>query len=315
MFHKHTKKKVLLTAAVLSAVSIPAYAAQRAENAPETLVHTDEIVVTASRTEQEVKETPSAVEVITRADIDKMGAETLAQALKLAIGIDIQENAMVGNRSAIRGMNTNQTLILVDGRRVRTENTSETMNYYELQRINMDDVERIEIVRGAASSLYGSEALGGVINIIRKHPDKAQAALTLDWTTRQSDQGIRLDSGKVGKWAFSTSFKHMDVRECGTDARSSMYGKKYFFNIDGRMDVAQNKWLDVFFDYLKEDLYMKDSLTQGTSYDHDRFSMGVKYSGRDRRGDYELQTYYIRISTRISARGTAQAAVSTALMI
>lgn len=292
MFHKHTKKKVLLTAAVLSAVSIPAYAAQRAENAPETLVHTDEIVVTASRTEQEVKETPSAVEVITRADIDKMGAETLAQALKLAIGIDIQENAMVGNRSGLRGMNTNQTLILVDGRRVRTENTSETMNYYELQRINMDDVERIEIVRGAVSSLYGSEALGGVINVIRKRPAKAQASLTLDWTTRQSDQGIRLDSGKVRKWAFSTSFKHMDVRQRGTDAGSNMYGKKYFFNIDGRMDVAQNKWLDVFFDYLKEDLYMKDSLTQGTSYDHDRFSAGVKYSGRDRRGDYELQTYY-----------------------
>jgi len=311
MFHKHTKKKVLLTAAVLSAVSIPAYAAQRAENAPETLVHTDEIVVTASRTEQEVKETPSAVEVITRADIDKMGAETLAQALKLAIGIDIQENAMVGNRSAIRGMNTNQTLILVDGRRVRTENTSETMNYYELQRINMDDVERIEIVRGAVSSLYGSEALGGVINIIRKHPDKAQAALTLDWTTRQSDQGIRLDSGKVGKWAFSTSFKHMDVRERGTDARSSMYGKKYFFNIDGRMDVAQNKWLDVFFDYLKEDLYMKDSLTQGTSYDHDRFSMGVKYSGRDRRGDYELQTYYTYFDKNQRTRNRASGGLNS----
>jgi len=249
MFHKHTKKKVLLTAAVLSAVSIPAYAAERTENAAATRVHTDEIVVTASRTEQEVKETPSAVEVITRADIDKMGAETLAQALKLAIGIDIQENAMVGNRSAIRGMNTNQTLILVDGRRVRTENTIETMNYYELQRINMDDVERIEIVRGAVSSLYGSEALGGVINVIRKRPAKAQASLTLDWTTRQSDQGIRLDSGKIGKWAFSTSFKHMDVRQRGTNAGSNMYGKKYFFNIDGRMDVAQNKWLDVFFDY------------------------------------------------------------------
>ena len=292
MLQKYMKKNLLLTAAVLGAMSVPAYAAESTDQAEGKNVQTKDIVVTASRTEQEVKETPSAVEVITRADIDKMGAETLAQALKLAIGIDIQENAMVGNRSAIRGMNTNQTLILVDGRRVRTENTSETMNYYELQRINMDDVERIEIVRGAVSSLYGSEALGGVINIIRKHPDKAQAALALDWTTRQSDQGIRLDSGKVGKWAFSTSFKHMDVRERGTDARSSMYGKKYFFNIDGRMDVAQNKWLDVFFDYLKEDLYMKDSLTQGTSYDHDRFSTGVKYSGRDRRGDYELQTYY-----------------------
>ena len=311
MFHKHTKKKVLLTAAVLSAVSIPAYAAQRTENAPETLVHTDEIVVTASRTEQEVKETPSAVEVITRADIDKMGAETLAQALKLAIGIDIQENAMVGNRSAIRGMNTNQTLILVDGRRVRTENTIETMNYYELQRINMDDVERIEIVRGAVSSLYGSEALGGVINVIRKRPAKAQASLTLDWTTRQSDQGIRLDSGKVGKWAFSTSFKHMDVRQRGTNAGSNMYGKKYFFNIDGRMDVAQNKLLDVFFDYLKEDLYMKDSLTQGTSYDHDRFSTGVKYSGRDRRGDYELQTYYTYFDKNQRTRNRASGGLNS----
>jgi len=292
MLRKHAKKRLLLTAAVLGAISVPAYAAERTDSVSETKVHTDTVVVTASRTEQEVKETPSAVEVITREDIDKMGAESLAQALKLAIGIDIQENAMVGNHSAIRGMNTNQTLILIDGRRIRTENTSATMNYYELQRVNMDDVERIEIVRGAASSLYGSEALGGVINIIRKRPANAQAALTLDWTTRQSDQGIRLDSGKVGKWAFSTSFKHMDVRQRGTDAGSNMYGKKYFFNIDGRMDVAKNKWLDVFFDYLKEDLYKKDSLTQGTSYDHDRFSTGMKYSGRDSRGDYEMQAYY-----------------------
>lgn len=75
MFHKHTKKKVLLTAAVLSAVSIPAYAAQRAENAPETLVHTDEIVVTASRTEQEVKETPSAVEVTSHAQTSTRWAQ------------------------------------------------------------------------------------------------------------------------------------------------------------------------------------------------------------------------------------------------
>ena len=289
MSHKHTQRKILLTAAVLSAISVPAYASARDGG---TSVVTDEVVVTASRTEQEIKETPSAVEVITREDIDKMGAENLAQALQLALGIDTQENAMVGNRSSIRGMNTNQTLILVDGRRVRTENTSETMNFYELKRINMDDVERIEIVRGAASSLYGSEALGGVINVIKKHPGKMQTAVTLDWTSRQSDEGIRFDSGKLGKWALSGSFKHMDVREQGTDAGSNMYGKKNFFNLDGRMEMTKDKWLDVFFDYLTEDLYMKDSLTQGTDYDHKRFSTGIKYSGRDKRGDYEMQVYY-----------------------
>ena len=195
MLKRITKKKsLLLTAAILAAMSVPVQAAEKKQEET-THIKTDEVVVTASRTKQEVRESPSSVEVITREDIDKMGAENLAQALQLALGIDTQENAMVGNRSSIRGMNTNQTLILIDGRRVRTENTSETMNFYELKRINMDDVERIEIVRGAASSLYGSEALGGVINVIKKHPGKMQTAVTLDWTSRQSDEGIRFDSG------------------------------------------------------------------------------------------------------------------------
>ncbi|ANR70935.1 receptor [Selenomonas sp. oral taxon 126] len=308
MSHKHTRKSILLTAAVLSTVTVPACAAARDGG---TSVVTDKVIVTASRTEQEVKETPSAVEVITRADIDKMGAESLAQALKLALGIDIQENAMVGNRSALRGMNTNQTLILIDGRRVRTENTSETMNYYELQRVNMDDVERIEIVRGAVSSLYGSEALGGVINVIRKRPAEAQTSVTLDWTTRQNDQGLRLDSGKVGKWAFSTSFKHIGVRERGTDSISNMYGKKYFFNIDGRMEITKDKHLDVFFDYLKEDLDMKDSATQKTTYDHDRITTGAKYSGRDNRGDYEMQVYYTYFDKNQRTRKRADSALSS----
>ena len=297
MLKKITKKKsLLLTAAILAAMSVPVQAAEKKQEET-THIKTDEVVVTASRTKQEVKESPSSIEVITREDIDKMGAESVAQALQLAIGIDTQENTMVGNRSSLRGMNTNQTLILIDGRRVRTENTSETMNFYELKRVNMDDVERIEIVRGAASSLYGSEALGGVINIIKKRPGKMQTAVTLDWTSRQSDEGIRFDSGKLGKWGLSASFKHMDIRERGTDVTSNMYGKKYFFNLDGRMDMTKDKWLDVFFDYMTEDLYMKtaDSIThskQGESYDHKRFSTGVKYSGRDKRGDYEMQVYY-----------------------
>ena len=113
----------------------------------------DDVVVTASRTEQSVKEAPASVEIVTREDIDRLGAETLAQALALTVGLDVTENGMVGNQAALRGMSTNQTLILIDGRRIRTEDTSQTANYYGLQRINMDDVERIEIVRGSVSSL------------------------------------------------------------------------------------------------------------------------------------------------------------------
>ncbi|WP_294176457.1 TonB-dependent receptor [uncultured Selenomonas sp.] len=302
MLKKITKKKsLLLTAAILAAMSVPVQAAEKKQEET-THIKTDEVVVTASRTKQEVKESPSSVEVITREDIDKMGAESVAQALQLALGIDTQENAMVGNKVSIRGMNTNQTLILIDGRRVRTEDTDSTMNFYEFERINIDDVERIEIVRGAASSLYGSEALGGVINIIRKRPDEQKTAVTLDWTTRRKDAGIRFDAGKHGNWNIAASFKVSDYRERGTDAKSNMYGKKYFFNIEGRMDVAKDKWLDVFADYLIEDQYMKGMITNrnkppiyhGRDYDHTRLSTGVKYAGRDKRGNYEMQVYYTR---------------------
>ena len=139
MIHSLVRKRnALLTTAVLSAFTLPVYAADA--DADPLQVKTDAIVVTASRTEQMLRESPASAEVITRKDIDRMGAENLVQALRLAAGIDVRENGMVGNQSAIRGLSTNQTLILIDGRRIRTEDTSQTANYYELQRINMDDV-------------------------------------------------------------------------------------------------------------------------------------------------------------------------------
>ena len=289
------KKSLLLTAAVLAAMSVPVQAAEKKQEA--THIKTGEVVVTASRTKQEVKETPSSVEVITREDIDKMGAESVLQALQLAVGLDTLKNGMVGNHVSIRGMKTNHTLLLVDGRRVRTGNTDKTTNVYELERFNIDDVERIEIVRGAASSLYGSEALGGVINIIRKRPGEQKTSVTLDWTSLRKDGGIHFDTGKQGKWNFSTSFKISDYRERDIEASSNLHGKKYFLNIEGRMDVAKDKWLDVFADYLGENLDRKEYSWQDVHYDNVRLSTGVKYAGRDKRGDYEMQVYYTRLHT------------------
>ena len=310
MIHSLVRKRnALLTTVVLSALSLPAYAADA--DADPLQVKTDAIVVTASRTEQMLRESPASAEVITRKDIDRMGAENLVQALRLAAGIDVRENGMVGNQSAIRGLSTNQTLILIDGRRIRTEDTSQTANYYELQRINMDDVDRIEIVRGAASSLYGADALGGVINIIRKTPKKDRVSVLTDWTTRQKDAGIRVERKKRGKWALSSSFKMADIRERGTNAASNMYGDKYFFNIDGRMDLAKNKRVDVFLDYLRENLYMKDSATQGTDYDHDRISTGVTLSGEDKRGSYDLRAYYTYFNKDQNTRNRLTSALSS----
>jgi outer membrane receptor for ferrienterochelin and colicins len=284
---KKYTSSALLSALIAASLINPAYAADGAMSR--------EVVVTASRTEQEVKDTPSSVEVITREDIEHMGAESLEQALKLAMGIDVLPNGMVGNTVSIRGMGSNRTLILIDGRRVRTENTSETANAYELQRVNMDDVEKIEIVRGPVSSLYGSEALGGVINIITRRPDKESTTVTFSATDRQTDQSVSADFGREGKWAWRMSGRHTDTKQRqsleDSDA-TNIFGDKYYFNLDGRMYIDDAKTLDVFFDYMKEDSYSHDTITEGTDYDNVRSTKGIAYAGKDDKGDWELRTYY-----------------------
>ncbi len=306
----NSKKKQLLTLAVVTALMNTGYGLAHAEEAPAEeaqavevqaaesaqQVQTRDVVVTASRTEQLIKDTPASVEVVTREDIEKMGAENLAQALKLATGINIMENGMVGQQVSLRGMKTNQTLIMIDGRRIRTEETDQTANFYELQRIDMNNVERVEIVRGATSSLYGADAMGGVINIITRTPDKEQISVSGDWTSKQSDVGFRYASGKLDRWDFSLSYKHAKYRQINTDSSSigttsgmlpnmltdpatlvpytkvdntstnssNMYGDKHYFNFKADYDFDKNKKLTLFFDYMREGLKSQED-SAGTS--------------------------------------------------
>lgn len=290
----HERKKYILTLAVITALMNTGYAGVAAAEEADSQqgveqVQTRDVVVTASRTEQLVKEAPAAVEVITREDLDKMGAENLAQALQLAIGIDVSENGMVGNSVAIRGAKSNQTLIMVDGMRIRTENTDQTANNYELQRVNMADVERIEIVRGATSSLYGADAMGGVINIITKTPDKASQSVFADYTTKQADAGFRVATGQLGKWASSFSYKRSDVHHLDINGSGTQYGTKDYFNVKTKYKIDDKKSLSFFLDYMNEDLYLDSDFT---SYDHDRTKFGLSYDGKDKKGKYQLRVNY-----------------------
>lgn len=290
----HKRKKYFLTLAVITALLNTSYAGVAAAEEADSQqgveqVQTRDVVVTASRTEQLVKEAPAAVEVITREDLEKMGAENLAQALQLAIGIDVSENGMVGNSVAIRGAKSNQTLIMVDGMRIRTENTDQTANNYELQRVNMADVERIEIVRGATSSLYGADAMGGVINIITKTPDKASKSVFTDYTTKQADAGFRVATGKLGKWASSFSYKRSDVHHLDINGSGTQYGTKDYFNVKTKYKIDDKKSLSFFLDYMNEDLDLDSDFT---SYDHDRTKFGLSYDGKDKKGKYQLRVNY-----------------------
>lgn len=121
-----------------------------------------ETVVTATRTKLEEKQVPMAVQVIKADEMKKKGAYNVRDAIKNATGIDVSRNgtSMVGNNVSVRGMGTTETLILVDGRRIAGEDSASTMNAYELDRINVNQIDRVEILRGSGSAVWGSDATG-----------------------------------------------------------------------------------------------------------------------------------------------------------
>jgi hypothetical protein len=126
----------------------------------------DPIVVTATRQATRTNELTSDVSVITREEIDQAGESTLAQLLARQPGIQYVANGGAGSNSGvfIRGANTNQSIVLIDGQRIGSATTGSAA----LSRIPLDQIERIEILRGPASSLYGADAIGGVIQIFTR---------------------------------------------------------------------------------------------------------------------------------------------------
>ena len=125
-----------------------------------------ETVVTASRLPQRLSDALRNVTVISAADIEQSGQLTLAQVLQLFGGLEMASNGGPGSASAvfIRGSNPAHTLVLVDGIRLQ----SATLGTTALENIPLAQIERIEIVPGPVSSLYGSDAIGGVIQIFTK---------------------------------------------------------------------------------------------------------------------------------------------------
>ncbi len=133
----------------------------------------DEVTVTtATKTEKSINGVAASIEVITQKEIEAMAAESLKDILQRTSGLNLQfgtfPNASSVSKSSIsiRGMSVSGTLFLVDGRRL----AGEVKNPFDLDRIAASTIDRIEIVKGPMSSLYGADATGGVINIITKKP-------------------------------------------------------------------------------------------------------------------------------------------------
>lgn len=159
-------KKVVLSTALAMALSNLAYGLEN--------MQTVEVVNIATKTAKSIDGVIATVEVITQEQINEMGVESLREIIERTPGINIQFGTFPSASSksksslSIRGMSVNGTLFLLDGRRL----AGEVANPYDLDRIPASVIQRIEIVKGPASSLYGADAVGGVINIITKRPTK-----------------------------------------------------------------------------------------------------------------------------------------------
>ncbi len=144
----------------------------------------DEVLVTtATKTEKNIDGVSASIIVITSEDIEKIAATTLKDVFEKTPSINAQYARFPHPSSAskasisIRGVGGNGTLILLDGKRL----SAETENPYEMDRIPASMIERIEIVKGSMSTLYGSDAIGGVINIITKKVDKPNTTLDIKY--------------------------------------------------------------------------------------------------------------------------------------
>jgi outer membrane receptor for ferrienterochelin and colicins len=282
MRNLNKKKIALLTACVVSAVGHMAFAAE-ADNYDE--YSGADYVVTATKTQLEKKEVPQSVEVITEQKIKELGAYSVQDALRLANNIDVQDNGMTGNQVQMRGNSTMHTLILVDGKRMAAENTQSSKNAYELKRINISDVERIEIIRSNGSALYGSDAIGGVINIITKKSTTPSISVNMHTGTKDEATSFMYSSGRQGKLSLKIGGGIEKVRKLdssvyksyskntktgavtSTDASSTnMYGTRRFLNTGLSYAFDDNHSLDFDMNFMREQLKSFSWNSMATDY-------------------------------------------------
>ena len=215
-----------------------------------------EVVVTATRTDQDVQKIPAAVQVITAKQITAGGATSVQEVLRQNTDIITGPHMPAGSELSLRGMNTNQTLVLVNGRRVANEESNSAENSHVLDRINVDSIARIEVVRGAASALYGTDALGGVINIITRKSSKASGSVGIYTGRGSTGNWYHLDSGALGKLSATADVRLEQQRKImNGDAQTYRnYGPSQTYSLSADYDFDQHRKLNFSVDFFKQHL-------------------------------------------------------------
>jgi len=190
----------------------------------------DEVVVTANKMAQKQSTTGKVVTVITKSDLEKMGNKNLATLLQEQVGVTV--NGSSNNAGSVqtiftRGASGGRTLVLLDG--IPVNDPSFINNDLDLNLFATSSIERIEICRGAQSTLYGSDAIAGVINIITTSKDISRplqinaSSILGSFGTQKNNLQV---AGKKNKWSYSGRLAHTNSN--GFSAANDTTGKNNF---------------------------------------------------------------------------------------
>lgn len=273
----------------------------------------DTMVVTATRTAMTVKETPSSVEIVDSKKLEQTQAKTLHDALKGALGVNVFNDFQGRSNVSIRGSESRHVLIMVDGKRLGGEAAYNSANAWDVDRIRMEDVERVEIIRGPAGALYGSDAMGGVINVITKTPDKTTADVNYEYGWYEDGKGAGYKGnlylqGAEGNYSYKINAglnknrPYLDPK--GSGDSMNFYGKQQPLSLNVGYKFDNGNELSVDFSKIKEENQKSTTSTtvmvpgkvwqdkvQTIYNDNKRTDYAITYKGSDDKQDWMFRAY------------------------
>lgn len=261
---------LVMIAATSTAVAQPAPSDAELAKLAEEQAEGEVIVVTGTKSESPRAASPVTTEVIDRQRIQESGVQTVSEALSLRPGIWVDRGINGDQGVSLQGLSPQYTLILVDGVR----QIGRTDGVLDLDRFGLEDIEQIEIVRGPSSVLYGSDALGGVINLVTRTPKSGIGGdVLLRVDSRLGREGRARVAGGRGKLAgaITGSYREADAIRLDDD------GSRLATSIDAFEDAHvtghgiyrySDRWrVDASVDYVQRDLRGIDTQATGAIFD------------------------------------------------
>jgi len=263
-------------------------------------VELGQVVVTATRTEIEISDVPQSLSVITKDEIMNSPDRTIPEVIQRAAGVLITNNGPIGSLTSanIRGSEAGQVLIMIDGRRINDAQNAQ----FDLSNLPLtkDEIERIEVLRGGASALYGADAMGGVINIITKAPTQEPYARVSSsfgrFGTQEYSLSHRWKPGPLGYSLFASRTRSDGYRP-NSDYDSWVLGGELYYDLPwkGELKVsARNTQKEIgvpgTITFSDPDDRQKDNLTQLDLNYRDKIGSAVTLNFRGWQNIYR-QTY------------------------